>query len=90
MLQIVALLCHLLLLGNTLAGAICPQIGKNSNQKTQLQADDPNGSFDFWEVSGIALSPWQLGPSGEHILSKATGNKLTYAFIFDTTAGAVG
>jgi Hint module len=58
----------LLLLTTQVRCQICPSIGEITNDRIKLQADDPNGSFGFWSVSGLAVSRLQTGPSGEPIV----------------------
>jgi hypothetical protein len=69
----------------------CPKIGGSSKGTIRLQSEDPNGTFGFWGVSAIAVSPFQQGPSGEPILFVANdlgaGSKENRLGIFDSGTG---
>jgi hypothetical protein len=69
----------------------CPHIGSSSKGSIHLESEDPNGTFGFWGVSAIAVSPHQQGPSGEPILfavnDRGAGSWENRLGIFDSGTG---
>jgi len=53
---------------------------------TRVYADDPNGR-DFHEISGLAISPGQVGPSGEPVFFAAADGPRERIGLFDSGTG---
>lgn len=73
--------------------AVCPiSIGDSTNEESiHLQSNDGPDKTGFWEVSGIALSSYQTGPSGKPILfaanDRGASNNENRLGIFDSGSG---
>lgn len=71
-----------------LAPPVCPRpvLPDLSASVQRVKADDPNGR-DFHEISGLAVSPAQVGPSGEPVFYAAADGPRERIGVFDSGTG---